>query len=167
MRNTDSLVFERIVKYNDDDFGEPNIYAEELQVAGTVLQIAAYYGRQHFVELFLSHGADVNATGENCRNALHYAVHMTRLRDEKQDLRATRYSIVKLLLASGADPNPLGASKTPLQAAVRNLDEPIVALLLESGARPNAIGNDEACIEKIRELVGISEYEGDNSTSNC
>lgn len=76
---------------------------------------------------------DIGQTGESLLEAIIFDLCV----DEKKH----RYEVVRLLLASGADPNARGAAKsTPLLPAMLRMDVEMLQILLEAGADPNLPG---------------------------
>ena len=61
----------------------------------------------------------------------------------RQDDGTTTSTLLKMVLQQGANPNPEGYKYTPLQAAIRHLEERWVQSLLLEQADPNAIGDPE------------------------
>ena len=59
----------------------------------------------------------------------------------RQDDGATTGTLLKMLLQQGANPNPEGYNYTPLQVAVRHLEERWVQSLLLEQADPNEVGD--------------------------
>ena len=114
----------------------------------TPLIKAAIAGNEDIVRLLCKHGADVNAqsTGFRWRTALIAACSDTG-----------RFSMVKLLLQKGADPNKQGLDTTANNDSALSLasrsdaNVGIVRLLLENGANVN-IGSGEAL--KVASLQG-------------
>jgi len=94
----------------------------------TALHLAVFFGHEDIAEFLVACGADVNAISANrtfARNAtpLHSAA------------ASNRPSIVRLLLANGANPNVVqDGGYTPLHSAAFNGSEEIAELLLSHGA---------------------------------
>lgn len=61
--------------------------------AGTILQMAAQYGRDDLIGIFVQHGADINQFDVEGETALHVAIYHGQI------------DVVNALLAHGADPN--------------------------------------------------------------
>jgi hypothetical protein len=107
------------------------------------LTVAAYYGHQKICKLLLNKGADVNAQGGFCGNALHAAA--SRGYD----------NIVQVLLDKGADTNAQGGFHgNALQAAASRGHGNIVQVLLDKGADANAQGG------KYGNALYIAAYGG-------
>ncbi|KAK6533050.1 hypothetical protein TWF281_007211 [Arthrobotrys megalospora] len=126
------------------------------------LYYASLNGIDSIVSFLVSNGADVNAQGGFCNNALqvastygHYKVVRTLLANgadinargnlHGNALQAASYSghanVVKLLLAHGANVNvPGGGLHNPLMAAVSSGYDNIVRLLLANGADTHGNG---------------------------
>ncbi|KAJ7776715.1 ankyrin repeat-containing domain protein [Mycena olivaceomarginata] len=93
------------------------------------LTVAAYCGHQKICKLLLNKGADVNAQGGQCGNALQAAA--SRGHDK----------IVQVLLNKGADVNAQGGFYgNALQAAASEGHDKIFQVLLDKGADVNAQG---------------------------
>jgi ankyrin repeat protein len=96
---------------------------------GVSLYKVAKQGNVEAVKMLLNAGADVNAQGGHCGNALQIAS------------RYGHEAVVRLLLDKGVDVNVLrGRWGNALQAASRYGHEVVVQLLLDKGADVNAQG---------------------------
>lgn len=132
-----------------------------LDAEGPPLQVAAMMGKADLVEIFIRYGADVNAShgGWTVLTSTLRSVRHDYGEEERRDYR----DVVRLLLRAGADPNPPGVYKTPLQLAVERCHHiDIVRLLLAAGAAVNAVGNDEAIaidVEVVNEEAGAIDVE--------
>ena len=94
----------------------------------TFLMCASRWGHKEVVEILINKDADVNATGEDGRTALH---------------KATGIEIAKLLVEKGADVNAKDqGEETPLHNAYAFEDLEIVELLIQKGADINAKNKD-------------------------
>ena len=93
---------------------------------GTGLMIAAWEGNIPIMALFLSRGADINATNALDEQALMHAAWKGRL------------DVVRWLLERGARVNRVGLEWSALHYAVFAGHEPVARLLLEHGANINA-----------------------------
>ncbi|KAF4446578.1 hypothetical protein F53441_9805 [Fusarium austroafricanum] len=92
---------------------------------GLVLQMACFLGKTDLVQLLLSRGVDIDASGYYYGSSLQAAA------------RTGQTKIVKLLLGNGANPNILrGHWETPLHAASVGGHSQAVQLLLQHGADP-------------------------------
>src|SRR4029453_14352152 len=118
------------------------------------MQTAIFNGHYDFAALLIERRAEVNHgslyTPIGMRNLATYS---NRPNPPEQDRQLTSLDVIKLLLASGADPNrpytkkipprqaqgdivvPPGA--TPLYRATRATDLAVVRLLLDKGANPS------------------------------
>jgi ankyrin repeat protein len=106
---------------------ETTVFTED-NTGCTALYRAAEKGHDEVVQLLLENGADVNAQGGFCENALQVA----------SDLGHD--AVVKTLLDNGANVNAVGIYGTALQAASLHGYEVIVRLLLDYGADVNDPG---------------------------
>lgn len=96
-------------------------------------------GREDLLELFLQHGADVNAKRllDTLTQGKHEAATLTPLGEACLDWYSNRRLITKLCLA-GANPNTLTAEGKPvLHSACCEKQHSIIKTLLEAGANPN------------------------------
>ncbi|SLM34305.1 P-loop containing nucleoside triphosphate hydrolase [Lasallia pustulata] len=108
-----------------------DIYCDSVDVRSdwTSLGIASLLGLTYVAESFLDEGADINAQGGECGNALQTA--SERGRDE----------VVQMLLDKGADVNAQGGMYgNALQAASERGHDQVVRMLLDKGADVNAQG---------------------------
>ena len=106
--------------------------------SSTPLHSAAYYGDLEVVQKLIEYDVDINAAGSDGRTALHFASgdHDT------MNLSDPRPSILRLLLAHGADVNARAEnSSTPLHSASRFATPEVVRVLLEHGADVKAEDN--------------------------
>ncbi len=87
-------------------------------------EMAAYHGDAKEILRLLSEGFDVNHLGKDGLSLLSYAVSGSQL------------SLVKLLLAKGADPKADGGSSMVTAADLNNLE--MLQCLLSAGGNPNA-----------------------------
>ena len=93
------------------------------------LMVAAEQGHIEIVRVLIQAGVDVNLPDRNNHTALHHAV------------MGNRPEIIKLLIASGAEPNRAGTAfphNTPLMFAVMQGRAKIARVLLEAGAEIDA-----------------------------
>lgn len=104
----------------------------------TLLRFCVAWKRLEFVKLFLAAGA--NPMDEP--DIIYVALRNPYGIDNSDDESLTG-EVLKVLLESGADPNPPGYVYTPLQDAVRHLEESWVRSLLLEGRDPNGKGNPE------------------------
>jgi ankyrin repeat protein len=96
------------------------------------LGLACFFGHVDAARLLLEYGADVNllSRNENIQTAAIHAACAAQGVDE-----ATRYELVQLALAHGADPNlPQGGGFRAIDAARQSGDARVEQLLLEHGA---------------------------------
>ncbi|NOT60884.1 MAG: ankyrin repeat domain-containing protein [Acidobacteria bacterium] len=98
------------------------------------LGLATFFGHRATVEALLAAGADVNAASRE-------SMKITPLHSAAS---ARQFEIARLLIAHGADVNPLQAASglKPLHEAAANGDLAIARLLLEHGADLNAKTHD-------------------------
>lgn len=129
---------------------------------GTGLMIAAWESNIPMMELFLAHGADVNATNALHEQAIMHAAwkgrievvrwllaHGARVNRDGQKWSALHYAafaghkdVAQLLIENGADVNARSTNgSSPLMMAAREGREDVVGLLLGAGADPG-IRND-------------------------
>jgi hypothetical protein len=128
-------------------------------VSGSLLQIAASAGQvAPIVERLIRKGCNVDVTTDSGSTLLHLALGL--------DLPFGHYQIdgrlrtVQVLLAANINPNPRFVAETPLQAALRivqevyNVDQSdlikIAEALLQAGADVNGIGDDDAIVARIK-----------------
>jgi ankyrin repeat protein len=114
--------------YNIDKLWEMVDLSRTISDVCPSLYYAALIGLPEVVERLLDAGADVDAEGGECLNALRVA---TDKRHEK---------VVQMLLDAGADVNTVGEGWNALQAASSHGDEKVVQMLLDGGADVNATG---------------------------
>lgn len=118
-------------------------------VEGPPLQVAAMLRNPKMVELFLRYGANANASHEG------WTVLTSTLRTRTRAFNLSRASfleVIRLLLNAGANPNPSGVCKTPLQLAIDDDSDDnfeVVGMLLSAGALVNEVGSREAAIMDI------------------
>jgi ankyrin repeat protein len=107
-----------------------NAYAED---GFQPLGLACFFGHYDTAEFLVKAGASANSYSNN-------ALHATPLQSA---VAAQHLSIVKLLLANGADPNCREAGGyTPLHAAAHNGDVDVIRALIYGGADLEARGED-------------------------
>ena len=132
----------------------------EGRLIGTGLMIGAWEGNIPMMELFLSHGADINKTNSFGEQALLHAAwkgrleavrwlveHGARLNRAGREWAALHYAafaghaeVLAYLLERGADINALSTNgSTPLMMAAREGKESIAKALLAAGARPDIV----------------------------
>ncbi len=106
-----------------------------------LLFVAAATRRPKFVALLLEHGAEVRATDENGKTALHHAVYPTYVvrylpmygGERKALQKQARYvDVVRLLMKHGAEPHD------PLRKAARVGELDFVRVMVENGVDVNA-----------------------------
>ncbi|HEX6701354.1 MAG TPA: ankyrin repeat domain-containing protein [Gaiellaceae bacterium] len=98
------------------------------------LGLACFFGHVEAARVLLEHGADVDALSRN-EHIQTAAIHAAAASGETGTDEATRYELVKLVLAHGADPNlEQGEGIRAIDAARQNGDERVEALLREHGA---------------------------------
>jgi len=132
----------------------------EGRLIGTGLMIGAWEGNIPMMELFFSHGADVNKTNSFGEQALLHAAwkgrleavrwlveHGARMNRAGREWAALHYAafaghteVLAYLLERGADVNALSTNgSTPLMMAAREGKESIAKALLAAGARPDIV----------------------------
>ncbi|OTB08425.1 hypothetical protein M426DRAFT_7740 [Hypoxylon sp. CI-4A] len=118
------------------DDSMPNTFSKGQPV--TLLQLCVSWKRLDFLEYFISAGA--NFIKEN--NIIFLALKNPYGFDEENgDDGSTTGQLLKMILESGADPNPPGFKYTPLQCAVRHLEESWVQSLLIECREANLVGD--------------------------
>ena len=96
------------------------------------LGLACFFGHVDAARLLLERGADVNMLSRN-EHIQTAAIHAGAASEGKDE--GTRYELVKLALAHGADPNlEQGGGFRAIDAARQNGDERVERLLLDRGA---------------------------------
>jgi ankyrin repeat protein len=96
--------------------------------------LASFFGHVDTAQLLYEHGADANQVARNERIQT-AAIHAAAAAEGKDE--ATRYELVRLALAHGADPNlEQGGGFRAIDAARQNGDARVEQLLLEHGSRP-------------------------------
>ncbi|KAI0386164.1 hypothetical protein F5Y04DRAFT_289884 [Hypomontagnella monticulosa] len=105
----------------------------------TLLRLCVAWKRIEFIKLFLAAGA--KPTDE--KDIIYVALQDPYGFGKDLDDGTPTGEILKVLLESGANPNPHGYTYTPLQYAVRHLEEGWVRSLLLEGRDPNAKGDPE------------------------
>jgi hypothetical protein len=132
----------------------------ELCPKGTLIEVAIVMRVEPFIRLLLDRGADANGVDLHGRTRL-----LSALDNVYDELGSTRqgdcFGSVRLLLCAGADPNPRGVAKTPLQVAAKNHNCHVAKLLLDAGAHVNAVADDEAVVVKIRQWYTQAQSEED------
>ncbi|KAF4503620.1 ankyrin 1 [Fusarium agapanthi] len=115
---------------------------------GLVLQMACVLGKDPLVELLLSRGVSVDATGYYYGSSLQAAA------------RTSQLQIVKSLLNKGANPNVMqGRWHTSLRAAIVGGHLEIVQLLLQHGADPKLKYQTGRHLENERESASSSTLQ--------
>ncbi|ORY69656.1 uncharacterized protein BCR38DRAFT_471125 [Pseudomassariella vexata] len=105
----------------------------------TVLQMCVSRRHKDFLDLFIEEGASF-IDEPNILFAI--LKHPYGIGDSREgDDGSTTGQFIKTLLASGANPNPLGYMYTPLQDAVCRVEKGWVHDLITYGADPNAVGD--------------------------
>lgn len=121
-----------IVKALLDNGANPNTEYPIYKWGGydfNALHRASALGNIEVMKLLISHGADVNAKGDNSGTALQAAA------------KSSQEDAVKFLLKYSADVNAEAAAyKTALQAAASRGAAGVVKLLLDNGAKVNTLG---------------------------
>jgi len=163
---------------------DPNFIADRI---GTGLMIAAWEGNIEMMELFASHGADVNRRNASHEQALMFAAWRGRLeavrwlleRGAQINRRGLEWSalhyaafsgheeVVRALLERGADVNARSTNgSSPLMMAAREGRESVAQALLERGADPKIVNDhgDDAFVwamrydnPRIARMVGTPE----------
>ena len=114
--------------------GTSTNYGVKMSNRNHPLLVACKWRHHQIVKLLLENGADIQATDENKKSALYYAVESIPADDSDPDL-----STVNLLLDCGADTNATTLSgKTPLYAACLKGLTATVQRMMECGADVNA-----------------------------
>jgi ankyrin repeat protein len=117
---------ERVAELLDSDPELANAWAED---GFQPLGLASFFGHEDAARVLIEHGAEVNSASRNAMKVmpLHSAA---AARDPE-----VRYSIAKLLLEAGADPDARQQDDyTPLMAADQHGDTRLRELLVEHGA---------------------------------
>ncbi|HEY3761533.1 MAG TPA: ankyrin repeat domain-containing protein [Verrucomicrobiae bacterium] len=149
--------YESVVKVLLEHKADVNEPYGHINYGNTPLDVAVQNGYANLVGLFLTNGADINATNDGGRTALNEAVRLGQAHIVQMfldaganpnipdnygiaPLSATRApEIIQALLAAKADPNG-GTLNAPLLAAVHRNDIADATLLLQAGANPNLEG---------------------------
>ena len=98
------------------------------------LGLACFFGHVDAARVLLEHGAEVNALSKNERVQT-AAIHAAAASNEQGSGESTRYELVELVLAHGADPNLRQAGGfRAIDAARQNGDMRVEQLLREHGA---------------------------------
>jgi ankyrin repeat protein len=93
------------------------------------LGLASFFGHEDAARLLIERGAEVNSASRNAMKVM--PLHSAAAAQDP----AVRYSIAKLLLEAGADPNARQQDDyTPLMAADQHRDRRLRELLVEHGA---------------------------------
>ncbi|KAL1989132.1 hypothetical protein VTN96DRAFT_3679 [Rasamsonia emersonii] len=112
-----------------------------------------------YIDLLLSHGADINAVSDSAtgETALHLAT----------TAAISRPSLVSLLLARGASVNmKTRDGKTALHLAAERGRESIFRILLESGADPSIVAPSSSCPSiAIHTTTGSNDNDNDGSSN--
>jgi ankyrin repeat protein len=120
---------DRVRELLDQDASLLNAYGDDgFHPAG----LAAFFGHVDTARLLLERGADVNqlSRNEHIQTAVIHAAAASEGKDEE-----TRYELVRLALAHGADPNlRQGGGFRAIDAARQNGDRRVEQLLLDHGA---------------------------------
>ncbi|RYP79389.1 hypothetical protein DL769_002973 [Monosporascus sp. CRB-8-3] len=118
--------------------GGRNAAANPARDRTTILRLCVARRRIDFLEHFLEAGADFASESRALFDALREPYAPVDV-----DAGGTTGQLLKMVLQRGADPNPPGYRYTPLQEAVRHLEERWVQSLLLEHADPNAVGDPE------------------------
>ncbi|RYP19912.1 hypothetical protein DL765_003060 [Monosporascus sp. GIB2] len=118
--------------------GGRNAAANPARDRTTILRLCVARRRIDFLEHFLEAGADFAREPRALFDALREPYEPVDV-----DAGGTTGQLLKMVLQRGADPNPPGYRYTPLQEAVRHLEERWVQSLLLEHADPNADGDPE------------------------
>ncbi|KAI1868303.1 hypothetical protein JX265_007126 [Neoarthrinium moseri] len=110
----------------------------------TVLQLCVWLQLPTLLEILIDAGADVSREPN--------IVFLALSKPYEDGDGSTTGRLLTLLLEAGANPNPAGFRFTPLQLAVRNLEEQWVHTLMAEYPNPNAVG------EKYGEHPWYTEY---------
>ncbi|RYP77995.1 hypothetical protein DL771_000854 [Monosporascus sp. 5C6A] len=116
--------------------GGRNAAANPARDRTTILRLCVARRRIDFLEHFLEAGADFAHESRVLFDALREPYAPVDV-----DAGGTTGQLLKMVLQRGADPNPPGCLYTPLQEAVRHLEERWVQSLLLEHADPNAVGD--------------------------
>ncbi|KAJ0055362.1 hypothetical protein NL108_016567 [Boleophthalmus pectinirostris] len=105
----------------------------------TPLHAAARFGVPELVELYLKHGAQVDAVNSVQETPLMTAAFWA-YDSREQSYSPQHHQVCRLLLDHGADPNAQEDDhKTPLHKAAWSCDQVLLQMLLEAGADPRAM----------------------------
>ncbi|RYO96745.1 hypothetical protein DL763_003021 [Monosporascus cannonballus] len=118
--------------------GGRNAAANPTRDQTTMLRLCVARRRIDFLEHFLEAGADFTREPRALFDALREPYEPVDV-----DAGGTTGQLLKMVLQRGADPNPPEYRYTPLQEAVRHLEERWVQSLLFEHADPNAVGDPE------------------------
>ncbi|KAI1862690.1 uncharacterized protein JN550_010027 [Neoarthrinium moseri] len=110
----------------------------------TVLQLCVWLQLPTLLDILIDAGADVSREPN--------IVFLALSKPYEDGDGSTTGRLLTLLLEAGANPNPAGFRFTPLQLAVRNLEEQWVHALMAEYPNPNAVG------EKYGEHPWYTEY---------
>jgi uncharacterized protein len=117
---------ERIAELLDSGPELANAWAED---GFQPLGLASFFGHEDAARLLIERGADVNSASRNPMKVM--PLHSAAAAQDS----AVRYSIAKLLLEAGADPDARQQDGyTPLMAADQHGDRRLRELLVEHGA---------------------------------
>jgi ankyrin repeat protein len=127
---------------------------------GPCLEYAIYHSPLAFIWTLIDLGADLNPAHHDGFPPLHAALSCSHSHPGSPGRRDV-LEIVKLLLASGADPNQRGINDwTPLHSAVayRNLDA--IRILVDAGADPHLRTRIDDCFSprEAAEAARLSDY---------
>lgn len=117
---------ERVRELLDSDPGLANAWADD---GFQPLGLASFFGHVGAARLLIERGAEVNSASRNPMKVM--PLHSAAAAQDPD----VRYSIAKLLLEAGAEPNaPQQDDYTPLMAADQHGDTRLRELLVEHGA---------------------------------